>query len=75
MSLVGPMSQTSACFESLRTSTVDLSLNIDMVRRVGMPVLQTHHCKLRGLEAILGDMSPCGQKVATSDPDSLRKAK
>ena len=30
---------------------------------------------LRGLEAILGDTSPHGRKVATSDPDSLRKAK
>ena len=39
MTLVGPMYHTSACLEPLCTSTVDLSLNIDMVRRLGAPVL------------------------------------
>ncbi len=41
MSLVGPMYQTSASLEPLYTSTVDLSLNIDMVRRLGASTLQT----------------------------------
>ena len=39
MTLVGPMYQTSDCLKSLCTNTVDLSLNIDMVRRLGAPVL------------------------------------
>ena len=39
MTLVGPMYQTSDCLGSLCISMVDLSLNIDMVRRLGAPVL------------------------------------
>mgnify|MGYP005628055517 CR=1 FL=1 len=44
MSLVGPMSQTSTRLEFLGLSTVDLNLNIDLVRRLGTSVLQTHYC-------------------------------
>jgi len=44
MSLVGPMSQTSARLEFLGLSTVDLNRNIDLVRRLGTSVLQTHYC-------------------------------
>ena len=44
MSLVGTMSQTSARLKSLGISTVDLNLNIDLVRRLGTSVLQTHYC-------------------------------
>ena len=67
------MDQTSACLELLCTGAVDLSLNIDLVRRLGTSVLQTHYCELRGLEAIIGDMSPHERIVATNDPGSLRK--
>ena len=44
MSLVGPMSQTSTRLEFLGLSMVGLNLNIDLVRRLGTSVLQTHYC-------------------------------
>ena len=44
MSLVRPMSQTSTRLEFLGLSMVDLNLNIDLVRRLGTSVLQTHYC-------------------------------
>ena len=44
MSLVGPMTQTSARLELLGLSTVDLNLNFDLVRRFGTSVLQTQYC-------------------------------
>ena len=44
MSLVGHMGQTSACLEPLRVGSVDLSLNIDVVWRLGTSMLQTHYC-------------------------------
>eukprot|EP01043_Picozoa_sp_COSAG02_P072303 COSAG02_NODE_13569_length_1377_cov_8.018293_1_plen_84_part_00 len=40
MTLVGPMYQTSDCLETLCISTVDLTLNIDMVRSLGTTVLK-----------------------------------
>jgi len=73
MSLVGPMSQTSACFESLRTSTVDLSLNIDWIRWQATYTLETHVCYICSTTTLSGEVTTRGWLAATSKPGSVLK--